>query len=81
MKTEYRYFSDITFLRKYTSPLPFLRKLLNDLFNQHGAVGLEIKAVEQINVELTTSHKYIKNIPTGGTILIEYLLNIGRRFH
>ena len=30
MKTEYRYFSDITFLRKYTSPLPFLRKLLNE---------------------------------------------------
>ena len=30
MKTEYRYCSDITFLRKYTSPLPFLRNLLNE---------------------------------------------------
>lgn len=46
MKTEYRYFSDITFFRKYTSPLPFLRKLLNDLFNQNGAMGLEVKTVE-----------------------------------
>ena len=31
------------------------------------------------NVELTSSHKYIKNTSTNGTILTEHLLNTGRR--
>ena len=30
-------------------------------------------------MELTSSHKYIKNTPTCGTILTEHLLNTGRR--
>ena len=31
------------------------------------------------NVELPSSHKYIKNTSTNGTILTEHLLNTGRR--
>lgn len=38
----------------------------------------EIKMVESKRMELTSSHKYIKNTFTCGTTLTEYLLNIGR---
>lgn len=32
-------------------------------------------------MKLTSSHKYVKNTSTCGTILSEYLLNTGRRLH
>lgn len=36
---------------------------------------------EKKDVELNSSHKYIKNITTYGTILTEYPLNTGKRPH
>ena len=40
--------------------------------------GEEMKVVEQKGVELTSSHKYIKNISTCRKILAEYLLKAHR---
>ena len=41
----------------------------------------EIKMAEQKDMVVTSSHKYMKNTLTCGTILTEYLLNVGGRSH
>lgn len=35
--------------------------------------------VKKLDVELSSSHEYIKNTSTSGTIHIEHMLNAGRR--
>ena len=44
-------------------------------------MGGRIKTTEEKDVKLTSSHKYIRNTSTCGTILTEYTLNSGRRSH
>ena len=41
----------------------------------------KIKKAEQKDLDLTTSHKSIKNTFTCGTVLTEHLLNSGGRAH
>ena len=54
-----------------------LEEVLRAIKDITGGKG-QIKMVEQKDVELTSSHKYIKNTSTRRTILTEYLLNAGR---
>lgn len=39
------------------------------------SLGDQITMVAEVDMELTSSHKYIKNTSTCGTILTEYPLN------
>lgn len=41
----------------------------------------EIKTAEQKDMVLTSSHIYMKNVLTCGTVLTEYLLNVDGRYH
>ena len=43
------------------------------------SLGDQITMVAEVDMELTSSHKYIKNTSTCGTILIEQLLQAGGR--